>query len=78
MKPLEIALGIVLLVLSVVIVALVMGQSSKDKRSGVISGVADTFFNKGKAGRLDKVLNMVTVAVTAVFFVLIVVMYCIA
>ena len=55
-----------------------MTQSSKDKRSGVISGVAETYFSKGKTGRMDKMLNTATVAMSAVYCVLIVVLYCIA
>ena len=77
-NPVQLVLGIALLVLSVLLLVAVMTQSSKDKRSGVISGVAETYFSKGKTGRMDKMLNTATVAMSAVYCVLIVVVYCIA
>ncbi len=78
METVELILGILLLVLSVIIIACVMIQSSKDKKSGVITGVAETFFSKGKTGRWDKKLNYITIAASSVFAILIIVLYCIA
>lgn len=79
MGTLEMILGIVLLVLSVALVVLVLFQQGKDKKlSGAIAGGADTFFGKGKGGRWDKTLGHITVAVSAVFAVVVVVIYVIA
>ncbi len=74
----EMILGIVLAVVSLIIVVAVLMQPGKDKRlSGAIAGGADTFFSKGKASSMDKVLSKLTVALCVVFFVLILVLYCI-
>jgi protein translocase SecG subunit len=77
-NPAQLVLGIALLVLSALLLVAVMMQSSKDKRSGVISGVAETYFSKGKTGRMDKALNTATVAMSALYVVLIVALYCLA
>lgn len=67
----EIALGIVLMVLAVAIVAFVLMQSGKDKKlSSTITGSADTFFAKGKSKTKDKMLVRVTAVLAAVFCVL--------
>ncbi|MBQ1246269.1 MAG: preprotein translocase subunit SecG [Clostridia bacterium] len=71
-------LGLVLAVISLCLVVAVLMQPGKDKRlSGAIAGGADTFFSKGKAGRWDKTLGKLTVAMCVILFVLIVVMYCV-
>ncbi len=73
----ELILGIVLAVVSLFLVVAVLMQPGKDKRlSGAIAGGADTFFSKGKAGNWDKVLGKLTVVLCVVFFVLILVLYC--
>ncbi|MCQ2429485.1 MAG: preprotein translocase subunit SecG [Clostridia bacterium] len=79
MGTLEYILGSVLLAVCVLIVAAVLMQSGKDKKlSGAIAGGADTFFSKGKAGRLDKMLSKATVVISVVMLVLIVVLNCVA
>lgn len=79
MSTLEIILGSVLLLVCLLIVAAVLMQSGKDKKlSGAIAGGADTFFSKGKAGRLDKMLGKATVAISVAMLVLIIVLNCIA
>ena len=78
MPTVELILGIVLAVISLGLVVAVLMQPGKDKRlSGAIAGGADTFFAKGKAGKLDQLLGKVTVAMCIAFFVLILVLYCI-
>jgi preprotein translocase subunit SecG len=78
MPAIELILGIVLAVISLGLVVAVLMQPGKDKRlSGAIAGGADTFFAKGKAGKLDQLLGKVTVAMCIAFFVLILVLYCI-
>ena len=73
----ELILGALLAVISLGLIIAVLMQPGKDKRlSGAIAGGADTFFAKGKAGRWDKTLGKITVAMCIVFFVLILVLYC--
>lgn len=74
----ELILGIVLGLLSLALVFAVLMQPGKDKRlSGAIAGGADTFFSKGKAGKMDQFLAKMTVVMCVAFFVLILVLYCI-
>jgi preprotein translocase subunit SecG len=72
----EIAFGVILLVLALALVVLVLFQSGKDKRlSGTIAGGAETFFGKTKGTDVSKTLSTVTAIVAAVFAVLVLVMY---
>ena len=67
----EIALGIVLMILSVALVICVLMQSGKDKKlSSTITGSADTFFSKGKSQTKDKILVRVTTVLAIVFCIL--------
>ena len=73
----ELILGIVLAVISLGLIVAVLLQPGKDKRlSGAIAGGADTFMAKGKAGKMDQILGKITVAMCIVFFVVILVLYC--
>ena len=72
----EIALGIIMLVLALVLVVSVMMQSGKDKQlSGTISGMSETFLGKDRAKKADKVWSMITIICGILFIVLDVVMY---
>ena len=72
----ELALGIVLLVLAVALIALVMLQESKDtKLSSSIAGGSDTFFGKSKGASKDKILSLATAVVAIVFAVVVLAMY---
>ena len=63
----ELALGIVLIVLSVGLTLMVLFQSAKDSRlSGTIAGGAETFFGKTKGTSIDKLLSKLTVVVSIV------------
>ncbi len=74
----ELILGLVLGVVSLGLVIAVLLQPGKDKRlSGAIAGSAETFLGKGKAGKWDKTLGKLTVAMCVAFFVLILALYCI-
>ena len=76
MGTFEIVFGIIILVLSVIIVALVLCQSGKEKNlSGAIAGGADTFFAKGKTKKRDKILSGVTTFMSFALVVLVVVLY---
>lgn len=67
----EIALGIVLMILSVALVICVLMQSGKGKKlSSTITGSADTFFSKGKGQTKDKILVRVTTVLAIVFCIL--------
>ena len=70
------ALCIALLVIAVAICVLVMMQSDKDtKLSGTIAGGSDTYFGKNKSNSKDKLLSNITAALSAVFGVLVIVIY---
>lgn len=72
----DIALGIIVLVLAVILTVTVLMQSGKDKNlSGAIAGGADTFFGKAKANTVDRILSKVTLVAAVVFTVLVIVMY---
>jgi len=79
MTPLELVLGIVLLVLALAISACVMFQSGNEgKLSGTIAGGNETFFGKSKAHTRDKRLSLITGICSAVFAVVAIVLYIIA
>ena len=72
----EIALGVILVVLAVALVACVLMQSGKDKRlSGTIAGGAETFFGKSKSKTTDKLFSKATTILSFVFVAVMVVMY---
>ena len=76
MTGIEIAIGIILLVLAVALIALVLMQQGKDKKlSGTITGGSDTYYGKGKGRSLDKILARATTVVAILFSVLVVAMY---
>ncbi|MBE6576881.1 MAG: preprotein translocase subunit SecG [Ruminococcaceae bacterium] len=76
MGTLEMVLGIIILVMSAIIVALVLCQSGKDKRlSGAIAGAAETFFAKGQSKKRDKILSAITTVMSFMLVVLVVVLY---
>lgn len=61
----EIALGIVMIVLSVALTLMILFQSAKDKHlSGAIAGGAETFFGKTKGTAIDKLLGKLTIVVS--------------
>lgn len=77
MPVLQLILGIVLAVISVGLIVAVLLQPGKDKRlSGAIAGGTDTFMAKGKAGKMDQFLSKLTVIMCVVFFVVILVLFC--
>jgi preprotein translocase subunit SecG len=67
----EIALGILLIVLAAILVVCVLMQSGKGKKlSSTITGSSDTFFSKGKAQSKDKILSRVTTILAVAFILL--------
>lgn len=75
MNAIELTLGIILLVMALFLVVAVMMQSGKEKKSGVISGGAETFFGKSNVTTVDKILNRLTIAVAIAFTLVVIVMY---
>lgn len=73
----DIAFGIILIVLSVIIIGLVLVQSGKDKSlSGAITGGSDSFFGQSKAKKKDKILSKVTLVVSIIFALVVIAAYC--
>ena len=71
MSAWEIAVGAVLIVLSLAIIILILLQQSKSQGlSGAIAGGAETFFGKNKGRTLDAKLNKITKVLCALFIVL--------
>lgn len=71
MEPLEIILGIFILLTSILIVILVLLQEGKQQGlSGAIAGGAETFFGKSKGRTMEQKLVKATRILAIVFFVL--------
>ena len=71
MSGIQIALGIFLIIVSVIIVILVLLQESKAELSGAIAGgSSDSFFGKNKKRTKDAKLKRFTVIAGSVFGVL--------
>lgn len=74
----ELAFGIILLVMAVFLIVAVLMQSGKDKRlSGTIAGGAETFFGKSKGTRFDAVLSKATTVIAIIFAIVVIVMFAI-
>ena len=70
----ELALGIILMVLAAVLVVLVLIQSGKEKSlSGTIAGAGESFFSKNKGKTKEKRLSIITTVFAILFVVLAVV-----
>ena len=72
MTAIEIILGILILLISVLIVGMVMMQEGHDSGLGAIAGGADSFFGKGQARSYDEILARWTKVGGIVLIVLIV------
>lgn len=71
MTALQYVLSIVTILLSIIIIALVMLQESKQQGlSGAISGAADTFFGKNKGRTMEAKLAKFTKIAGVFFFVI--------
>jgi preprotein translocase subunit SecG len=71
MSVAEIIVGIVLIVFSLLIIAVVLLQEGRQANLGSIAGAADTFLEKGKARTLDAMLAKWTKVIAITFFVLV-------
>ena len=75
----ELALGIIILVLSVVILALVLMQTGKGKElSGTIAGGNNSYLGNSKTSSKDKILFRITAVLSVVFVICVLVLYLIA
>lgn len=71
MSALEIVLGILLILASLAIIAIILMQKSREGGlSGAIAGGSDTFFGKNKGRTIEARLAKATRYVAIVFFVL--------
>ena len=72
----KIALGIVLLIMSIFLIVAVLMQSGKSHNlSGAIAGGAETFFGKEKGKSIDKLLSKLTTIVAIIFVLIVVIVY---
>jgi preprotein translocase subunit SecG len=70
----EIALGIILVVLAVAVVVCVLMQSGKDKSlSSTITGSAGNFLAGGKGKTKDKIFSTITTILAVIFVIVAVV-----
>ena len=66
----EIVLGIVLIITSIALVAIVLLQEGRQQGlSGAIAGGAETFLGKGKSKTIEQKLVKITKILAIVFFV---------
>ena len=71
MSAIEIILGILVILVSLIIIAVVLLQQGRRAGvNGVISGAADTFLSKNKARTFDATVARLTKWVAILFFVL--------
>ena len=71
MAVLQIILGIVMIILSIIIIAVILlQQGHRAGVNGAISGAADTFLSKNKARTVNDKLSRFTKFGVALFFVL--------
>lgn len=71
MSALEIILGVLLIISSLVIIVIVLAQESRQAGlSGAIAGGSDTFFGKNKGRTLEAKLAKITKYFAVIFFVL--------
>lgn len=71
MTGFEIAIGVVLIIFSLLIIAVVLLQEGRQANLGAIQGAADTFLEKGRARTWDARLAKWTKTIAVVFFVLV-------
>ena len=71
MTGFEIAIGVILIIFSLLIIAVVLLQEGRQANLGAIQGAADTFLEKGRARTWDARLAKWTKTIAVVFFVLV-------
>lgn len=69
----QIIVGILMIVFSIAIIAIILLQQGRRKGIGVVSGGVDSFLSKNKARTADAILSRITKYVAIAFFALTVV-----
>lgn len=72
MSAAEIIIGIVLMIFSIAITAVVLMQEGHEQNVGVVTGGADTFLSKNQARSVDSFLARWTKIIAVGFFVLVI------
>lgn len=68
-------IGACLLLLAVVLVAIILKQTGKDKSlSGTIAGGVETFYGQSKGTHQDRILQKLTIVLSVVFVILAIVL----
>ena len=70
MNTWQIIVGVLMIIVSVIIIAVVLLQQGRRSGIGAISGGADTFFSKNKARDVDAIVSRLTKYVAIAFFVI--------
>lgn len=70
MTTAQIVVGIIMLIVSTIIIAVVLLQQGRRSGIGAISGGADTFLSKNKARTADAILSRWTKYIAITFFLL--------
>ena len=70
MNAWQIVVGILMIVVSIIIIAVVLLQQGRRTGIGAISGGADTFFSKNKARDVDAMVAKITKFVAIAFFLI--------
>lgn len=71
MSAVEIVIGIILIIFSIFITAIVLMQEGHEQNVGVITGGADTFLSKNQARSIDSFLARWTKIIAIGFFILV-------
>lgn len=72
MSASEIILGIILMVFSIAITAIVLMQEGHEQNVGVVTGGADSFLSKNQARSVDAFLAKWTKVIAIGFFILVI------
>ena len=71
MNAIEIIIGILVILVSIIIIgAIILQQGRRSGINGAISGGADTFLSKNKARTVDAILARITKYIAILFFIL--------
>ncbi len=70
MTTAQLIIGIIMILISLIIIAVVLIQQGRRSGLGAISGGADTFLSKSKARTVDAVLGRWTKYIALAFFIL--------
>ena len=72
MTTLQLVLGILLLIFSVLIILVVLLQEGHQQNVGVVMGTADTFYSRNKSRSIDAFLERWTKFISVGFFILVI------